>query len=100
MLSNCKISLYWAKVWCSATTCVIIHFFLLPSLLFYISLSLFSVMSMQNEFNQASGQLLSPGSLECSLSWEAPGSNGRGFVCPRILSGKPRLGYTAVIAVG
>lgn len=54
---------------------------------------------MQNEFKQASGQLLNPGVSECSPSWEAPESNSWGFVCPRILGGKTRLEDVTVIAV-
>lgn len=75
-----------------------LHFFLLPSLPSYLSLSLFSVLSRQHEFKQASGQLLNPGGSECSPSWEGPESNSRGFVYPRTLGGRPRLEDT-VIAV-
>lgn len=75
-----------------------LYLFLLPSLLSYLSLSLFSVQSGQREFKQASGQLLNPGGSECSPSWEGPESSSRGFVYPRTLGGKTRLEDT-VIAV-
>lgn len=89
MLSNCKIS---CKVWCGAI-------FLLPFLPFYITLFLFSILYMQNEFKQSSGQLLNPGGSKCSPSREKPERNTWGFIYPRILGGKIRLEDTVTTAV-
>lgn len=65
--------------------------FLLLFLPFYITLFLFSILYMRNEFKQLSGQLLNPGGSKCSPSREKPERNTWGFICPRILGGKRRL---------
>jgi len=93
MLSNCKISVLGKGFVQYRHMHDYTSFFFLPC--YPTSPFLFSVLSMQNKFTQAS---LNPNTSECSPNWEGP-EKKVGFVCPSTLGGKTRLEDTVVIAV-